>query len=274
MYTHTKETSDMMIGNIANNRKIWGTLAVMSFIASAIGAIDRNIYDSVASTETMSGILAQDLMTIAASIAVLILAFRMKKDDSARQLTAVGITGYLFYAYGIYVIEQLYTPLYFLYMAIFGLSFYSILYCLLSLNRDTTYKADISQKVRATSLAFLAITPAIFYPLWMAQLVPLIQNADKVEFLYSIYILDICFIMPAFIIAAYKVRKKDPLATALSPSLFVLGFTLLFPLSLVEMLKPAVYNQQMDPAGMGLFLTLSAIYAILAFLNIRTINKR
>ena len=44
------------------------------------------------------------------------------------------------------------------------------------------------------------------------------------------------------------------LGLLLAPALFVLGFALLAPLALVELLKPVVYDITMDTAGMALFL--------------------
>jgi len=261
-----------LIENFEKNRRIWATLSIMSFLASVLGIINRGIYDHVVSSDIMPGILAQDTMIMIASIVLFTLAVKARRENTALHIMALGLIGYIFYAYGIYVIEQLYTKLYFLYMALFGLSFYSIFYSLFNLDIKGEFKPNISRSIRLASISFLIITPAIFYPLWISQLFPLIQNADKLEFMYSIYILDICFIMPAFVIMAYKYIRKDSLGIALTPSLFIVGFTLLFPLSMTEALKPVVFDQTMDVAGMGLFLVLSVIYVGLAILNLRSIR--
>ena len=76
----------------------------------------------------MPGVFGQDLMTIVASVIILLLIARLKDGDSKKQIVILGILGYLFYAYGIYVIERGYNVLYYLYLAIFGLSFWLMAY--------------------------------------------------------------------------------------------------------------------------------------------------
>lgn len=261
-----------MIRNLDKNRILWLLVASMSLIAALVGVANPGIYGLVVSTVIMPGVLSQDIMTIIASITVLFLIVRIKEEDSIKQMVILGIFGYLFYGYGIYVIERLYTILYFLYMAIFGLSFYSIAYSVVNIRKEILQKIKLSKPIRIVSVAFLLINPLIFYPLWISQLLPLIQAGQKIEFLYSIYILDLCFIMPAFIIIAWMTAKKEGLGLLLTPALLVLGFTLLAPLALGEFLKPLIYQLPMDMAGMLLFLCLSIIFFVLAvvyFLNLK-----
>ena len=164
-------------------------------------------------------------------------------------------------------IEQLYTPLYFVYMAIFGLSLYSIVYSFSNL-KGSIPKLTISKTIRILSVAFLVNTPLIFYPLWISQIIPLIQSGQKLEFTFSIYILDLCFIMPLFVVAAIKTAKKLRLGLVLAPAMFIVGFMILAPLTLTELSKPVLFDMSMDTAGLGMFLTLSIIYIILAIVNL------
>ena len=74
------------------------------------------------------------------------------------------------------------------------------------------------------------------------------------DFYYSIYILDLCFIFPTFIIIAVMTAKNEKLGLLLIPAPLVFGFTLLFPLAFGEIFKPLLFNQPMDLGGMLLFL--------------------
>jgi len=253
-----------MIRNLDKNRILWLFVALMSLIAALVGVTNPDIYSLVISTEIMPGVLSQDLMSIVASIVVLFLLIRIKEEDSIKQMVILGISGYLFYAYGIYVIERVYNLLYLLYMAIFGLSFYSIAYSVASIRKEMLQNIKLPKSIRLVSVAFLLIIPSVFYPLWISQLLPLMQTGQKIEFLYSVYILDLCFIFPAFIITAWKSAKNEGLGLLLTPALFVLGFTLLFPLAIGEFLKLLVFQQPMDTAGMLLFLIISIIFMVLA----------
>lgn len=125
-----------MIQNVGKNRILWLSVALLSLIAAMMGVANPGLYSQVVSTEMMPGVLSQDLMTIAASIVVFFLTVRIKEEDSNKQMVILGIIIYLFYGYGIFVIERIYNVLYFVYMAISGLSFYSAIQCRKYQQRD------------------------------------------------------------------------------------------------------------------------------------------
>ncbi|MFW6193925.1 MAG: hypothetical protein ACOC5L_00205 [Halobacteriota archaeon] len=249
-----------MMRNLHKLKILWFLTALLALIASLAGALNPELYQQVVSKEIMPGVFSQDLMTILASFIVLFLTLRSREEDFIKQAVVLGILGFFFYGYGIYTIERLYNTLYILYMAIFSLSFYSIMYSLVNIRKEDLKRIMIPRIVQIVSIAFLLINPLIFYPLWISQLLPLIMAGDKVEFLYSIYILDLCFIMPAFIIVAVMTARKDNLGLFLTPALFVMG--LLAPLALSEFLKPLFYDLPTDFTGMGLFPTLSTLFLI------------
>ncbi len=261
-----------MIQNLDKNRILWLLTGLLSLIASLTGVVNADIYSRVVTAKIMPGVLSQDLMTIVLAVLLFIISVRVKEDNLKKQIIVLGIIGYLFYGYGIYVIERLYTKLYFVYMAIFGLSFYSLIYGVGGISPEIRSKIQLPAFVRRVSVAFLLLIPGIFYPLWVSQLLPLIRAGQKIEFIYSVYILDLCFIMPAFIVIAVKVAKNNGLGLLLAPALFVVGFTLLFPLVVGEFLKPLVYSQPMDVAGMSLFLTLSILFFIMTVFHLKTLK--
>jgi hypothetical protein len=262
-----------MIRDLGKNRLLWFLVALLSWIVALIGVIRPGIYSRVVSAEIMHGVLAQDLMTILAATVVLLALIRIREQDLAKQVVILGIVGYLFYAYGIYVIERLYNVLYLGYMAIFSLSFYALIYRISDIRRETTPKIRVSNPIRWTSVGFSLLNPILFGILWIGQLLPLIRSGEKIEFLYSVYILDLCFIMPLFVIVAIKTARNEAFGLLLTPAMFVLGFTLLAPLSIAEALKPVVYHLPADPASIWLFAGISGLFLVLAFVylwNLRT----
>ncbi|TFC04389.1 hypothetical protein E3O42_05185 [Cryobacterium adonitolivorans] len=72
------------------------------------------------------------------------------------------------------------------------------------------------------------------------MLIPLMRDRDQIDSLYSIFILDLGFIMPAFLILAVLALSNHGVGLVLLPSLYVLGFTLIFSLALAELVKPVV----------------------------------
>jgi len=260
-----------MIRNLETNKILWLLTALLSLAAALIGVINPDIYAKVVSKDVIPGVFGQDLMTIAASIIILWLIFRTKENDSKKQIVLLGILGYLFYAYGIYVIEQVYNLLYYLYMAIFALSFFSMVYGVAKIPPEVMQKVRVSRPVRHVSAWFSLLVALIFNLLWVGQLLPLLQTGDKIENLYSVYILDLCFIMPAFVIAGILALRKSGLGLLLIPALFVLGFTLIFSLAVSELVKP-VYDLNISIEGLLPSLILSMLFLVLAALHLRKLE--
>jgi len=260
-----------MIGKIYLHRILWFLAGSLSFAAALTGVLNPGIYSMVISAEIMPGVLSQDIITIAASITILAVAVRIKEEDTARQIVILGMLGYLFYAYGIYVIERVYNVLYLLYLAIFTLSFYTIIYGVASIRREIPPKTELPGIMRNTAVVFRMIIPLIFINLWIGQLLPLLQTGRKIEFYYSIYILDLCFVMPAFLILAYMTAKKEGLGLLLAPALFIKGFTLFFALSLGETLKP-LYGLTTDMSWMWFSLVFSLLFLALTFSYLRNLR--
>ena len=258
--------------NLGKNRVLWIITSGLAFVASCAGVAKPAIYDSLVSSEILPATISQDLVAMVLSAAVLLLSIRVKEGEFRKQVAILGVHGFYFYAYGIYVIEQIYTVLYLVYMAVLGLSFYTVVYGLVNLEADLVQSIRLPGKYRRLSLGLLALTPLVFYPLWVSQIIPLLGAGRKLEFLFSIYILDICFIMPLFIIEAYLTARNMGLGLLTSPALFITGFGVLAPLSLGEAMKPCIYDMPMDVAGMTMFLVLSVSYLAMAVLDLRSLS--
>lgn len=258
-----------MIGRIQNCRILWTLLSLLSLVVAIIGVVFPEIYGLVVTSELLPGVIAQDLVTIFTSVTTLLLIVRIDQSHSARQMIILGINGYLFYGYGIYVIEQMYTILYLAYMAIFSLSFYSIAYCLANIDRDFLSKIRVTRTVRLSTAVYLFVIAVMFNIIWIGRLIPLIQTGTKLEYFYSIYVLDLCFIMPLFFIMGVLTVKNNGLGLSVSPTLMVLGFLVLIPLAIGEVLKPILYGLEMGMEGLVLFLPLSLIFLVLAVFYLR-----
>jgi hypothetical protein len=260
-----------LVRNLGKNRIIWLVTVSLSLIAALSGVFRPGLYSKVISGDIMPGVFGQDLMTIAASLAILFLLIRIKEQDSTKHILILGIIGYLFYAYGIYVIERVYTVLYFVYLAIFGLSFWSLVYGAASIRQDIRQEASLSRLMRNLSAGFSLLVALIFDALWISALLPLLQAGEKIEFLYSVYILDLCFIMPAFILTAILVIKGKGLGLLLLPVMFVLGFTLIFSLVVAEAVKP-FYYLAIDAGALGSSLALSLAFLALTVFYLRSLK--
>jgi len=247
----------------------WWFVGLASLVVSLIGVLKPGIYDGVVSTDIVPGVFSQDIFALAASLALIALALRVHERDTKKQVAILGLLGFFFYAYGLYVIEQVYTVAHLGYMAVFGVASFSIPFTIFAIHRGEIETVSLPSNLQLGALTALVITPLVFVPLWIGRLIPLIQNADRIEYTFSVIIIDLCFIMPGFAIVGYKTLKGERTGTLLAPALFILGFFILAPLGLAELIKPLAYDQAIEMGPLGLYSAFSIGYAVLTVLILK-----
>ena len=100
---------------------------------STIGATcvwigNTEIYNSLVPDDIFPGCLSQDLVSLVAALLLPKVASRSMIDGSLRATSIwLGLTGYLMYAYGIYVFEAVVNKLYLVYIFIFGTCLWTII---------------------------------------------------------------------------------------------------------------------------------------------------
>jgi multisubunit Na+/H+ antiporter MnhF subunit len=227
-----------MLLNLKANKILWLVVAGLTAIAAGFGLAGKEIYLNVVSPFLLPGVYGQDLISLAAAMVLALLAATAKETHYKKQIAALGILGYLFYAYGIYVIEQVYTGFYLAYLAIWTLAFWGMVYGMVNMAKDRVEKMAVPDATRKISIAAALLQPLVFIPLWVSALLPLLRAGNRIENLFSIYIIDLCFIMPAFLILSWLLLKRRAMALPLAPALFILGFVIIFSLVVSELVKP------------------------------------
>ncbi|TQJ60531.1 hypothetical protein FBY30_2799 [Arthrobacter sp. SLBN-83] len=255
-----------MLTHLFLNRLLWSVAGLLALGAAATGIWRTEIYDRVVAPGLVPGAYSQDLLSAAAGLGLLYLACAARPQRTRHQIVALGLLGYLFYAYGIYVIERTYNALYLLYMAVFALSFWALATAGATLDR-TTPSVSLPRAVRLTSASGAILQPLVFYPLWIGMLLPLMAAGEQIDSLYSISILDLCFIMPGFVILSFLAYRNHRTGLLLLPALHVLGFTLIFSLAAGELVKP-LFGAAPDGAALVQSLALSALFLVLATLHL------
>ena len=109
------------------------------------------------------------------SPALLYLVLTARADRQKHQIVALGLLGYLFYAYAIYVIERAYNGLYLVYMAIFTLATGHWIMPEPT-SAGTCPNLPSRKTLRRVSASGASLQPLIFYPLWIGMLLALMQS--------------------------------------------------------------------------------------------------
>jgi hypothetical protein len=252
---------------LTRNKLLWILTTLLTLAAAVLGVVVSDFYGKVISADLVPAGYAQDLLTIVICLALLVLILTTKEGEIAKQVIILGIIGSFFYLYGIFVIERVYTLGYFLYLAIFSLSFWSMIFSVGSLKGDLVQHMESPAPVRAVSAGFSFLIAAIFCVLWVSALLPLVSTGRKIEYLYSIYILDLCLVMPAFVITAIMVLRRQGMGLLLSPAMFIVGIFVIFPLGLGELAKP-FYGMAVNTGSMVMSFVLAAAFIAMAAVSL------
>ena len=249
-----------MAQSLTTNRVLWIVTAVLAIVAAAVGIVNPHIYGGVVAEEIVPGVFTQDLVVLVAAVALLGLAIRTRYEHVKSLVVITGILGFFFYAYGVYAIEQVYTELYFVYLAVLGLSLFTMVSTLGSLDYDLVTAYRLPSVVRIACAIYAIFVAIMFTVIWTSALVPLIREGFRKEFTFSIYVIDLSFIMPAMAVSGIMALRKRPLGIVGVPALFVLGAGILSPLALGELLKPALYGLPTIASELWLYLILSVVF--------------
>lgn len=253
-----------MIKNLTFNKSLFLITGSLALIAALWGVLDPDMYEPVVGARQIPGVFTQDLIVILAALVMIFLSIRMKEDDYRRAIVIFGVLGFLFYAYGIYAIEQVYTPLYLLYLAILALSFFVPAYSLVSLEHPPIEALTLPPAIRYIAAGYGIFIAVMFNFIWISALIPLIQTHDRIENAFSVFIIDLVFIMPAFVILAILLIRNHALGIVGIPAMFILGVGILSPLALAELLSPVRYGRPMIINELLLYGTLSSVFLIFA----------
>ena len=255
-----------MLTHLKLHQGLWVLTGLLTLPAAIAGLWRPGIYRDIVREDLIPGAYSQDLISAAAAIGLLFFALTRHSARAKPQIVVLGLLGYLFYAYGVYVIERAYNGFYLAYMAIFALSFWSLVCAGRSLRTDS-FRPTLSLKLRLASATGALLPPLIFYPLWIAMLLPLMNSGEQIDSLYSIFILDLCFIMPAFLILSVQTYRSRTVGLILLPALYILGYTLIFSLALGEAVKP-LFGAPLNPASLLSSLALSLFFLVLGTLHL------
>jgi len=250
-------------------------ISVLALMASTMGIFNQDIYNELLLTGAITkflvfGSIVQDIISIPASVLLIILSIAfIRKHDRKMLIIILGLTAYFFYGYGLYTIQGQYTSIYFIYLAILGLSIYSIIFGIIGLVSNINH-VYLPKSICYSIGIFIAIILLVLIPAWIGRMTPDIISRVPGD-VYGVFILDLSVVFPALAIIALKVIKGNNKGYLLAGVALVKVFTLCLSVALGEWLKP-VYGFPQDLAMILIFSFLTIISAILGVLYFAKIN--
>ncbi len=255
-------------------------IAVLVILVSAYGLLTAGFY--VQETPNWQAqVIGQDMIDLfVLSPLMVILAVLVYNQRTAGVLLLPGALFYTIYTFTIYSFALHFNSLFIVYCAILGLSFYLLLYMLMVVERkelSTWYTVALPSK--AAGIYLIAIA-AVFYFLWLAELVPASLRGTAPAILAEVglltnpvHALDLSVCLPALAISGNLLLKKHPLGVLLGPSM--LFFSVLMDITIGGL--ALVMNMKGVGSGDYMLLAIMAILAVVSLvLLIRfmsTLNK-
>jgi hypothetical protein len=222
------------------NGWLWLTWAIAPLlaVASGCGVFVHGLYRDTPYFAMQA--VAQDFISFTIVFpTVVISAFLASRGSRRAQLVWLGALVYLVYSYTIDAFVVRFNRMFLVYVALLGCSLYALIGGLASFNLawvKASFTYHIPLKMVSTFLAVLAL---LFYALWLREVVPALlvgtappsvqQNGTATN---AVHVLDMAWMLPAFLISAIKLWRKEPFGFVLAGA--ALSFVVLLALAVLS----------------------------------------
>ena len=250
-------------------------LSVLALFASLAGIFFESIYNDVLSVGTITefllvGSVAQDIISVSLALLLTLLSVLfLKRSGYKTFITIIGLTGYFFYGYGLYVMQGQYTSIYLIYLTIFSLSIYSIVFGLLSFTNELIIKTSIPKALRMSISIFLYSIVLMLGLVWLLRIMPDISRHIP-QATYGVFILDLGVVFPAITITATKIIRSKPLGNILAGVALIKIITVCLSWGFAE-LYTRIYGNTQGGYDMLVIPTILTIISLIFF--VLYINK-
>jgi hypothetical protein len=246
--------------------------AVLLLIASAGGLFVEGVYAPVVPKHIVPAVWGADLLSLLAVPVLAISLYRAMRGSLRGLITLTGVLGYVAYVYAFATFEAYYTVLFPVYVALLGLSVYTLVGILINMD-GKAYRQHIGERMptRLISLFFIAIDVLVL-PAWLWAVVNAIAARGLPAGFNAVYVLDLALVLPAFLLGAVKLWRREGSGYILSGVLLAkaatLGLSIIFGHAFTYAHGFAI------PWGRaGLFLVLTVVSIVLTIVYLKNLRK-
>lgn len=201
--------------------------------------------------------IGQDIVTLAIGIPMLLLAlFLFRKGKMKGKLFLTGMFGYFLYTYAAMSFLTIYNRLFLVYVALFSLSLYGFIICLLTIDRTKLSEMTSAKLPRKFIGSVLIFISAMLALMWLGRIVPSLQNGVPPIGLehYStlvIQTLDLGVIVPTSFLVGILVIRRNSFGTMMA-SVFIIKAAML--ITAIESMTLVMIRNGANVATLELFI--------------------
>ena len=151
-----------------------------------------------------------------------------------------------------------------MYLAIFGLSIYSLITGLTGFDINSIRNYELSKTMSVCISIFLLMILFVLIPVWFARMLPDIARHIPGE-TYGVFILDLCIVFPALAITAVKLLQARPFGYVLAGVTLLKAMTVCLSVGFGELFQVYYDGRPPDYGMLGIFGSLTAISLVLLY---------
>ena len=253
-------------------------VAFLVLIASSAGLLLKSTYARETTSYGLQSV-GQDIENIVAAAALLLTVYFVSKGSVKAFLVWIGVLLALMYSYVIYAFAVHFNSLFLVYVAILGLSFYTLVGSLIRLHLEGLQPSFAANtKARPVSV-FLLVVAILFYLQWLSEDIPALVTGKIPQSVMEnglltnpVHVLDIGLLLPAMIITAILLWRRKLLGYLLAIPLLV--FSILTGIGILAIFVAMSMNGMPTSLAVELlFAVIIVVSLVLSWLYVREVKE-
>ncbi len=199
---------------------VMGTLiALLLLVTAAMGLMVENIYQPFFSETIIAFQFFQDFVSLLVAPALVAAMLFASRGSQRALIIWSGLLIYVGYYYAFYVFDFVYNIGYPLYLALIGMSLYSLIGLITSID-EVAFAASVLRTMPVRLISLVLGSTLLFVPIWLMMLFKGIATRQAGD-TDLVFVLDLAFLIPACLYAAVQIWQRRPIGFVLAGPLLL-----------------------------------------------------
>jgi hypothetical protein len=243
--------------------------AALAFVASLVGLGYSRIYEAL-TPAFLAQAIAQDIANLAISPLLVVCAILALRGSLRAYLVWLGVVAFTVYSYVIYAFSVPFGQLFPAWVTVLGLCVFALIGGLHAIDARAVAARYTSSGIVTFSAWFLLVIVGMFALLWLSEDVPALLTGTSPQSVVDmavptnpVHILDYVFFLPAAVVTAVGLLRRDAFAHVTAPAFLVLLALTCGPILITPLVNPALGSIPMVAAIGILAATLVGVLVLL-----------
>ncbi len=220
--------------------------AALAFVASVVGLGYSRIYETL-TPAFLAQAIAQDIANLVISPLLVACAILALRGSLRAYLVWLGVVAFTVYSYVIYAFSIPFGQLFPAWVTVLGMCVFALIGGLHAIDARAVALRYASARIVTFSAWFLLIIAGMFALLWLSEDVPALLSGTTPQSVIDmavptnpVHILDYVFFLPAAVVTAVGLLRRDAFAHVTAPAFLVLLALTCGPILITPLVNPAL----------------------------------